>query len=76
DTTYKSLVKINYDDAFKDSKAAYGIVVRDSIGTLARVSGKSCFDTSPLHAEVIAIHYACYLAYNKGWCGAIVESDS
>ncbi|GKA59432.1 reverse transcriptase [Tanacetum coccineum] len=60
----------------KDSKAAYGIVVRDSVGTLVRVSGKSCFATSPLHDEVIAINYACYLAYNQGWCDAIVESDS
>ncbi|GKB83552.1 reverse transcriptase [Tanacetum coccineum] len=73
---HESLVKINCDAAFKDSTAAYGIVVRDSVGTLVRVSGKSCFATSPLHDEVIAIHYACYLAYNQGWCGAIVESDS
>ncbi|GJR98435.1 reverse transcriptase [Tanacetum coccineum] len=76
DTPHESLVKINCDAAFKDSTAAYGIVVRDSVGTLVRVSGKSCFATSLLHAEVIAIHYACYLAYNQRWCGAIVESDS
>ncbi|GJW31241.1 reverse transcriptase [Tanacetum coccineum] len=75
-TLFSTLVKINCDVAFKDSKAAYGIVVRDCVGTLVRVSGKPCFATSPLHAEVIAIHYACYLAYNQGWCGAIVESDS
>ncbi|GJR85946.1 reverse transcriptase [Tanacetum coccineum] len=71
--SHESLVTINCDAAFKDSKDDYGIVVRDSVGTLIRVSGKLCFATSPLHAEVIAIHYACYIAYNQGWCGAIVE---
>ncbi|GKD19019.1 F-box domain containing protein [Tanacetum coccineum] len=76
DTPHESLVKINCYAAFKDSKVAYGIVVRDSVGTLVRVSGKSCFATSLLHAEVIAIYYACYLTYNQRWCGAIVESDS
>jgi hypothetical protein len=44
--------------------------------SLICANGKPCFATSPLHAEVIAVHYACYLAYNQGWCGAIVESDS
>nr|GEX98214.1 cytochrome P450 [Tanacetum cinerariifolium] len=35
---HKCLVKINCDAAFKDSTAAYGIVVRDSVVTLVRVS--------------------------------------
>ncbi|GKG21520.1 hypothetical protein Tco_0384115, partial [Tanacetum coccineum] len=28
------------------------------------------------HAEIIAVHSACSLAFNHGWFNAIVESDS
>ncbi|GKD17719.1 reverse transcriptase, partial [Tanacetum coccineum] len=70
---HESLVKINCDAAYKEAIAAF--VVRDSVGSLLYVQGNSCFATSPLHAEVIAIHSACRLAYNHGWVGAIVESD-
>ncbi|GKE34826.1 reverse transcriptase, partial [Tanacetum coccineum] len=73
---HEPLVKINCDAAYKDTIAAFGIVVRDSPGSLLNVHGNSCFATSPLHAEVIAIHSACRLTYNRGWVGAIVESDS
>ncbi|GKF40076.1 reverse transcriptase, partial [Tanacetum coccineum] len=73
---HEPLVKINCDAAYKDTIAAFGIVVRDSPGSLLSVHDNSYFATSPLHAEVIAIHNACRLAYNHGWVGAVVESDS
>ena len=40
----------------QDPKAAFGIVVRDSTGSLLQVHGNSCFATSALHAEVTAIY--------------------
>ena len=58
-----------------DSKAALAIVARDSIGSLLYVDGMPCSTMSPLHAEVLAVHYACYLAFHRGWSHAIVESD-
>nr|GEV44676.1 reverse transcriptase [Tanacetum cinerariifolium] len=73
---HEMLVKINCDAAYKDTSAAFGIVVRNSVGSLPNVNGNTCFATSPLHAEVIAIHIACRLAYNHGWVDALVESDS
>ncbi|GKA75321.1 hypothetical protein Tco_0781699 [Tanacetum coccineum] len=57
------LVKLNYDAAFKNSNAAY-------------VLGNPFHAISPLHAEIIVVHYACSLAFNRGWFNATVESDS
>ncbi|GJU47905.1 ethylene-responsive transcription factor ERF011-like protein [Tanacetum coccineum] len=70
-----SQVKINCDAAFKDSKAALAVVARDSTGSLIYVDGMPCSSMSPLHAEVLAVHYACQLAFRRGWSQAIVESD-
>ncbi|GJS38511.1 reverse transcriptase [Tanacetum coccineum] len=69
-------MKLNCDAAFKDSNAAFGIVVRDSTGCLRYVLGNRCHAISPIHAKIIAVHSACSLAYNRGWLNAIVESDS
>ncbi|GJY79738.1 hypothetical protein Tco_0485539 [Tanacetum coccineum] len=71
----ESLVKIT---AFSDSKFAYGIVVQDCVNTLIRVYGKSCFATSPFMLKLPTYRYSLcmLLAYNQGWCGAIVELDS
>ncbi|GKE72595.1 F-box domain containing protein, partial [Tanacetum coccineum] len=69
-------VKLNCDAAFKCSKAAFGIVARDSTGYLRYVLGKPCHAISHLHAEIIAVHYACSLASDRGWFNATVESDS
>ncbi|GJV37176.1 DNA helicase [Tanacetum coccineum] len=69
-------VKLNYAAAFKDSNAAFGIVVRDSTGCLCYVLGNRCHDISPIHAKIIVVHSAFSLAYNHGWLNAIVESDS
>ncbi|GKC44980.1 reverse transcriptase [Tanacetum coccineum] len=68
-------VKINCDATFKDSKAALAIVARDSTGSLIYVDGMPCSSMSPLHAEVLAVHYACQLPFRRGWSQAIVESD-
>ncbi|GJW50815.1 reverse transcriptase [Tanacetum coccineum] len=38
--------------------------------------GNTCHAISPLHAEIIAVHYACSLASDQGWFNATVESDS
>ncbi|GJW71976.1 reverse transcriptase [Tanacetum coccineum] len=73
---HESLVKINCDATYKDTSVAFGIVVRNFVGSLLNVNGNTCFATSPLHAEVIAIHSACRLAYNHGWVDALVKSDS
>ncbi|GJX49896.1 hypothetical protein Tco_0276741 [Tanacetum coccineum] len=67
DTPHGLSVKLNCDAAFKCSKAAFGIVVRDSTGYLRYVLGKPCYVISPLHAEIIAVHYACSLASDRGW---------
>ncbi|GJT03071.1 reverse transcriptase [Tanacetum coccineum] len=69
-------VKLNCDAAFKDSKAAFDIVVRDSTGCLCYVLGNCCHAISPTHAEIIAVHSACSLAFNRGWLNAIMESNS
>nr|GEU38899.1 hypothetical protein [Tanacetum cinerariifolium] len=76
DTPHGCSVKLNCDAAFKDSKAAFGIVVRDSTGCLRYVLGNCCHAISPTHAEIIAVHSTCSLAFNRGWLNAIVESDS
>ncbi|GJW68796.1 ribonuclease H-like domain-containing protein [Tanacetum coccineum] len=68
-------VKINCDAAFKDSKAALTIVARDSTSSLIYVDDMPYSSMSPLHAEVLAVHYACQLAFHRGWFQAIVESD-
>nr|GEV12062.1 reverse transcriptase [Tanacetum cinerariifolium] len=60
----------------QDSKAAFGIVVRDSIGFLCYVLGNCCHTISPTHAEIIAVHSTCSLAFNHGWLNVIVEFDS
>nr|GEV17724.1 ubiquitin carboxyl-terminal hydrolase 9-like [Tanacetum cinerariifolium] len=69
-------VKLNCDAALKCSKADFGIVVRDSTGYLRYVLGKLCHAISPLNAEIIAVHYACSLASDRGWFNVTVESDS
>ncbi|GJU91863.1 reverse transcriptase [Tanacetum coccineum] len=69
-------VKLNCDAAFKDSKDAFGIVVRDSTGCLRYVLGNCCHAISPTHVEIIAVHSACSLVFNRGWLNAIVESLS
>nr|GEX05920.1 F-box domain, FBD domain, leucine-rich repeat domain, L domain-like protein [Tanacetum cinerariifolium] len=61
---------------FQYSNAAFGIVVCDSTGYLRYVLGKPCHVIFPLHAEIIAIHYACSRASDRGWFNATVESDS
>ena len=76
DTPHGCSVKLNCDAAFKDPNAAFGVVVRDSAGCLRYVLGNRCHAISPLHAEIIAVHSACSLAFNRGWFNAIVESDS
>nr|GFA05665.1 F-box domain, FBD domain, leucine-rich repeat domain, L domain-like protein [Tanacetum cinerariifolium] len=73
---HNSSVKLNYDDAFKNLSAAFGIVTCDSTGLLRYFLGNRCHDMSPLHAKIIAVHYACPLAFNHGCFNAIVESDS
>ncbi|GKB74643.1 reverse transcriptase [Tanacetum coccineum] len=40
------------------------------------VIGNRCRAVSPLHAEIIAVHFSCSLVFNHGWFNAIVESDS
>nr|GEW87381.1 reverse transcriptase [Tanacetum cinerariifolium] len=65
-----------FDNRSKDSSAAFGIVVRDSTGSLCYVLGNRCHAISLINAEIIAVHFACSLAYNRGWLNAIVESDS
>ncbi|GJW10420.1 reverse transcriptase [Tanacetum coccineum] len=71
--TMENLHKRN---SYKEAITAFGIVVHYSIGSFFFIYGNSCFATSPLHAELIAIHSACRVACNYGWVGAIVESDS
>ncbi|GJT66703.1 reverse transcriptase [Tanacetum coccineum] len=71
-----SSVKLNCDAAFKNSSAAFGIVARDCAGLFRYVIGNRCRGVSPLHAEIIAVHFACSLVFNHGWFNAIVESDS
>nr|GEZ21243.1 hypothetical protein [Tanacetum cinerariifolium] len=73
---YGLSVKLNCDTAFKLYNAAFGIVVRDSTGYLRYVLGNTCHAISHLHAEIIAVHYACSLASDRGWFNAAVESDS
>ncbi|GJQ99829.1 reverse transcriptase [Tanacetum coccineum] len=60
----------------QNSSAAFGIVARDCAGLLRYVIGNRCRAVSPLHAEIIAVHFACSLVFNHGWFNAIVESDS
>lgn len=58
-----------------DSKTALAIVARDSTGSLLYVDGMPCSTMPPLHAEVLAVHYACHLAFRRFWSHVIVESD-
>ncbi|GJS47504.1 hypothetical protein Tco_0597625 [Tanacetum coccineum] len=44
---HEPLVKINCDAAFKDNSAAFGIVVRDCVGSLLNVHGNTCFALLP-----------------------------
>ncbi|GJT12917.1 reverse transcriptase [Tanacetum coccineum] len=74
--SHSSSVKLNCDAAFKNSSDAFGIVARDSTGLLRYVIGNRCYAVSLLHAEIIAVHSACLLAFNHGWLNAIVESNS
>nr|GEV17433.1 reverse transcriptase [Tanacetum cinerariifolium] len=60
----------------QDSKAAFGIVVRDSTGCLRYALGNCCHAISHTHAEIIVVHSPCSLAFNRGWVNVIVESDS
>ncbi|GJU83416.1 reverse transcriptase [Tanacetum coccineum] len=69
---HSPLVKINCGAAFKDSTAAIAIVGRDSLGSISHVYGTPCYASSPLHAEIFAIHSACHLALCRGWYHAIV----
>ncbi|GJY65555.1 reverse transcriptase, partial [Tanacetum coccineum] len=69
-------VKLNYDAAFKHSNTAFGIVVRDFTGYIRYVLGNTYHAISPLHVEIIAVHYACSLASDRGWFNATLESDS
>nr|GEZ82491.1 hypothetical protein [Tanacetum cinerariifolium] len=73
---HDSSVKLNCDDAFKNLSAAFGIVTCDSTGLLSYSLGNRWHDMFPLHAKIIAVHYACSLAFNHGCFNAIVESDS
>nr|GFA76323.1 Myc-type, basic helix-loop-helix (bHLH) domain-containing protein [Tanacetum cinerariifolium] len=73
---HDSSVKLNCDDAFKNLSAAFCIVTFDSTGLLSYSLGNRFHDMSPLHAKIIAVHYACSLAFNHGCFNAIVESDS
>ncbi|GJX72138.1 G-type lectin S-receptor-like serine/threonine-protein kinase, partial [Tanacetum coccineum] len=61
--------------SFKDSKAALAVLACNSIGSLIYVNGMPCSSMSPLHADVLAVHYACQLAFRRGWSQAFVESD-
>ncbi|GJZ19803.1 putative reverse transcriptase domain-containing protein [Tanacetum coccineum] len=76
DSPHSSLVKINYDVAYKNSTAATAIVECDSSRSILHVYGTPCHALSPLHAKVLAIHSACHLASRHTWYHAIVESDS
>ncbi|GJZ32468.1 nucleotide-binding alpha-beta plait domain-containing protein [Tanacetum coccineum] len=60
--------------SFKDSKAALAVVAL-STGSLIYVNSMLCSSMSPLHAKVLAVHYACQLAFRRGWSQVIVESD-
>ncbi|GKC59421.1 reverse transcriptase domain-containing protein [Tanacetum coccineum] len=62
--------------SFLSNNDAFGIVVRDSTGCLRYVLSNCCHAISPTHVEIIAVHSACSLAFNRGWLNAIVESDS
>ena len=73
---HASMVKLNCDPAFKLSKSAIGIAVRDSICSLRYVHGDLSCVVSPFHAEVIAVHSACSLASSHEWLNVIVELDS
>ncbi|GJV16027.1 reverse transcriptase [Tanacetum coccineum] len=72
---HSSQVKINCDATFKDSKAALAVVACNFTGSLIYVDGMPCSSMSPLHAEVLVVHYACQLAFRHHWSQAIVESD-
>ncbi|GJW57196.1 reverse transcriptase [Tanacetum coccineum] len=48
----------------------------DSTSYLRYVLGSPCYAISLLHADIIVIHYACSLTFNRGWFNATVESDS
>ena len=61
------MVKLNCDAAFKLSKDALGIVVRDSTGSLYYVDDDLSCVVSPLHVEIIAVHSAYSLASNNRW---------
>ncbi|GJR42936.1 reverse transcriptase [Tanacetum coccineum] len=76
DTPHGFSVKLNCDAAFENSSAAFGIVARDCAGLLRYVIGNRCRAVSLLHAEIIAVHFACSLVFNHGCFNAIVESDS
>ncbi|GJU04927.1 reverse transcriptase [Tanacetum coccineum] len=58
-----------------NSTAALDVVARDSTCSLIYVDGMPCSSMSHLHAEVLVVHYACQLAFRRGWSQAIVECD-
>ncbi|GKB85439.1 reverse transcriptase [Tanacetum coccineum] len=45
------------------------------LGSFIYVDGMLCSSMSPIHVEVLAVRYACKLAFRRGWSQAIVESD-
>ncbi|GJZ77668.1 hypothetical protein Tco_0642340, partial [Tanacetum coccineum] len=70
------MMKINCDVAFKSTKVALRIVVRDFTSSLCYVHGDLSCVVSALYAKIITIHSACLFVSNHGWLNAIVESDS
>nr|GFA68385.1 reverse transcriptase [Tanacetum cinerariifolium] len=73
---HDSSVKLKYNDAFNNLSAAFGIVTCDSTGLLRYSLGNRCHDMSPIHAKIIAVHYACSPAFNHGCFNAIMKYDS
>jgi len=70
------VMKINCDAAWKNSKAAFGCIIRDHEGSVLECFGARFSALSVQMAEAIAIREACIFCLKAGISNVIIENDN